>query len=295
MIHLHTVLQPSFDDLSDTLSDFRSSARHDSANGLLRRVTLALEAEPLLGFLKATTPESSFEQWWHERCGGRELTSGYSSIDWPPDRSLRVSLQVEFCHWLVRSDKDVLSFARRHYGSQSKHHADVFRCFADELLAPLIRDIRRLSEHRVLPPILFEAMGRLPDSGDSTLDALLKQACDLFRDPAPDARKQAVEKLWDAWERAKTLRGNDKKQSADDLLRDATDCDDFLRVLNEEANALTRIGNNFYIRHFEVDKAPIRRPEHYDYLFHRLYALLHLLLFSTSKSSASQRLAQGIA
>ncbi len=295
MNQLHSILRPSLKDLSDAVSDFRLSARHDSAKGILRRFTLPLEEEPLLGFLKAAVPESSFEEWWLERCGGRELTSGYSSIDWPAELESRISLQVGLCRCLASNGKDVFVFARRHYGSQSRYHADVFRSFADELLAPLVRDIEKLARHRVLPPVLFEAMGRLPGTGDLILDELLNQACGHFRDPAPESRKLAVEKLWDAFERTKTLRGGDKRQSADDLLREASECDRFLRVLTDEMSALTKIGNEFHIRHFETNRAAIERSEHFDYLFHRLYALLHLLLFSLRTGGTSQIVIQGSA
>ena len=57
----------------------------------------------------------------------------------------------------------------------------------------------------------------------------------------------------------------------------------FRKVLEVEARALTEIGNDFHIRHFETDKTELVYPEHNDYLFHRLFALVHLLLFSRTR------------
>jgi hypothetical protein len=51
----------------------------------------------------------------------------------------------------------------------------------------------------------------------------------------------------------------------------------FRQRLEQEARELTDIGNNFMIRHHESGKIPIHSGEQVDYLFHRLFALIHLL------------------
>jgi hypothetical protein len=71
------------------------------------------------------------------------------------------------------------------------------------------------------------------------------------------------------------------------LLGVASEDKAFRAVLDSEARALTSIGNDFHIRHFEANRAEIARIEHYDYLFHRLFALMYLLLFSRSKDNAA--------
>jgi hypothetical protein len=156
-----------------------------------------------------------------------------------------------------------------------------FEKFAEMILDRIYRDIERLAETRELPPILFEALGALPASGDAKVDDLLRQAVEQFKDPAPEARKAGLDRLWDAWERLKTVEGSgDKKVTTAALLdRVATEAR-FRKLLEDEAVALTAIGNNFHIRHYETSRAPMEEAAHVDYLFHRMFSFLRLLLFS---------------
>ena len=146
------------------------------------------------------------------------------------------------------------------------------------MLRPLRRDLVKIAELRVSPPILAESVAvPLPDTGDSTLDDLLRRARDGFRDPSPATRRLALEKLWDAWERLKTLNGADKKRSTTQMLDRIATEPTFRRLLETEARALTGIGNDFHIRHFEVDRAPLINDAQVDYFFHRMWALLWLV------------------
>ena len=52
----------------------------------------------------------------------------------------------------------------------------------------------------------------------------------------------------------------------------------FRETLEAEATELTRIGNTFRIRHSETSQTPLENDTHVDYLFHRLFGLIHLLL-----------------
>ena len=72
-----------------------------------------------------------------------------------------------------------------------------------------------------------------------------------------DVRRESLEKLWDAWERLKTVEpGRDKRESAGRLLDKAATEPTLRTRLEEEAIALTNIGNTFMIRHTEIDKIP---------------------------------------
>lgn len=75
----------------------------------------------------------------------------------------------------------------------------------------------------------------------------------------------------------------DKKTSAKALLDKAATEPTFRETLEDEARELTRIGNDFTIRHSETDKVPLELSEHVDYLFHRLFALIRLLLRTTGR------------
>jgi hypothetical protein len=99
-----------------------------------------------------------------------------------------------------------------------------------------------------------------------------------------DVRRESLEKLCDAWERLKTLEpGRDKRESAGRLL-DKAAAESTLRArLEDEAIALTNIGNTFMIRHTETDRIPITDSAHIDYLFHRMFSMVRLLLKTSGR------------
>ena len=94
-------------------------------------------------------------------------------------------------------------------------------------------------------------------------------------------RKDSLERLWDAWERIKTvLKPSDKKESISKLLDKCADEPKFRELLETEAKALTNVGNTFHIRHSEIGQIEIHRNIQVDYLFHRLFSMLLLAIKS---------------
>jgi hypothetical protein len=53
--------------------------------------------------------------------------------------------------------------------------------------------------------------------------------------------------------------------------------------LEIEARELNFIGNNLMIRHTEVGKPPIVESAQVDYLFHRMFSMIRLLLKSSGR------------
>ena len=137
---------------------------------------------------------------------------------------------------------------------------------------------------RLAPLVLHEALTSVVFmSGDKDLDALLENARHKFLSHDVQVRRESVEKLWDAWERLKSIENPDNKQDSTTKLLDRASVEPkFRQVLEVEARALSDIGNGFMIRHTEVNKGPIEAGEHVDYLFHRLFAMIRLLLRSTN-------------
>ncbi len=121
-------------------------------------------------------------------------------------------------------------------------------------------------------------------TGDDVLDGLLERARTQFLNPNPAVRRQSLEALWDAWERIKSLElPADKRESTKRLLDKGSNEANFRQVLEDEARMLTAIGNGFMIRHTEVGKTPIADDEHVDFLFHRLFAMVRLLLKKSNR------------
>lgn len=283
MTSLPSILAPSIQDLEDTVADFRD-ASFQSAESVLARFVHQLDEEPMAGFLAAVLPTPQFSAWLEKTQGPIGSMVGSGVLEWPVERNSRVAIQIALCRAIAAKTVRFLDFVHSYYYSGRKL-SDHVEAFASRLLNPLLRDISRLTESRLVPPVLFEAMGHLPTSGDATLDSLLRDACVRFKDPAPKARAEATEKLWDAWERLKSLEVQGNKRLSVALLLDRASPEPTFRgYLESEAKSLTEIGNAFHIRHFETDKVSISQPEQFDYLFHRLYALMHFLLFSRKRS-----------
>lgn len=127
------------------------------------------------------------------------------------------------------------------------------------------------------------------DTSDSILNSLLETARRKYFSPHLETRLEAVEKLWDAWERLKTIEDpSDKKASIGKLFDKATTNSMFKDALNSEALALTNIGNNFMIRHTEIGKVPIESSQQVDYLFQRMFSLIYFLLGGTTHTSSTE-------
>lgn len=133
---------------------------------------------------------------------------------------------------------------------------------------------------RLVSPVLSEQLASATfATGDVEMNTLLETARKKFLDANPVVRLEALEKLWDAWERLKTiLPGADKRVSAAMLLDQASVEPKFRDVLESEAKTITIIGNTFQIRHSETSQVPLKDSTHVDYLFHRLFALIWMLL-----------------
>jgi hypothetical protein len=142
------------------------------------------------------------------------------------------------------------------------------------------------SVKRLLPTPLADITAQTEFStGDSDTDALLSRAVALPTSREPDAHQDAIEKLWDAFERIKTLEPGDKKQSVETLLTGAKtpNAAMFNEMVKNEFRALTELGNKHRIRHSETDKEPIPSRREAEYLFHRVFALLRYILLQTDR------------
>ena len=128
--------------------------------------------------------------------------------------------------------------------------------------------------------MLRESLGSAVfQTGDDVLDGLLETARSKFLSHDPNVRRESLEKLWDAWERLKTLdTPSNKRLSIQNLLDQVASEPTYRSVLESEARALTEIGNTFQIRHHEVGKPSVSVDTQVDYLFHRLFAFILLIL-----------------
>lgn len=233
------------------------------------------------------TNESSFWQAMQAEIRGMPERPWYATPEGPP-RTLDILDMLEFCWRCVGKPE------QRGYHKYFGHHHLSFDIEAGraEFTEAVNRIFRRnglvyeLTSagriERLAPPVLRERLAssrfRTPDS---ELNRMLETARAKFLDPDEAVRRESLEALWDAWERLKTLGvGADKKTQVIALL-DTTagpSSPKFRESLEREARELTWIGNNLQIRHSEVTQERLSQSAHVDYLFHRLFGLVLLVL-----------------
>ena len=192
---------------------------------------------------------------------------------------------LEFCHRHVAQPIPLVfhKFPRHHHLTfdravgQAAFRAQINLILSRNGLAYELRDdgtVQRLS-----PPVLREALtSAVFRTGDKALDSLLEQARTRFLSPNLEIRRESLEKLWDAWERLKTLDTPDKKRGIAQLLDKASINAIFRELLDKHAQDLTDMGNTFRIRHAETRTVPIEDGAQVDYFFHRLFSMIQLLL-----------------
>jgi AbiJ N-terminal domain 3 len=114
----------------------------------------------------------------------------------------------------------------------------------------------------------------LASIGEVGLKELLQEASRYYE---KENLSIAVEKLWDAFERLKTYYSPtlDKKKSVNKITENMSgNIEPFKELFEKEFHELTRIGNNFRIRHHETTKVDIEDIRHYDYFYKRCLSLV---------------------
>lgn len=132
--------------------------------------------------------------------------------------------------------------------------------------------VRRLTS----PAVQEQLRHRLPPTRDARFDELVEQAVAKFTHPDSRVRREALQDLWDAFERMKTILDADKRRGAAALIRaaTATATSEEASLLEDEMTELTKIGNRFRIRHHET-AAVEPSLGLVDHLFGRMYALVY--------------------
>ncbi len=147
-------------------------------------------------------------------------------IAWPlqpdvvPD-TLRALDTVEFFYRLVSEPRERIRhdyFAHEHFIGFNSHRA------RSEYITDVNRILRR-NRHpyelqtdgriaRLAPSVLREMLSQgVFNTGDAELDGLLETAREKFLSPDLKTRRESLEKLWDAWERLKTVENSETTTS----------------------------------------------------------------------------------
>ena len=120
----------------------------------------------------------------------------------------------------------------------------------------------------------------ISEIAEKGLKELLNEANNYYK---AGNKQIAVEKLWNAFERLKTYYSPtlalDKTASANKIIDDMSNSNaDFKNMYETEFRALTKIGNDFRIRHHETTKVDITDSRQYDYFYKRCLALISVAI-----------------
>ena len=165
---------------------------------------------------------------------------------------------------------------------QKSFRRDINRIFEREKIAFELNEEGMIT--RIGAPIISDAIHYATfHTGDDDLDSMLETARSKFISRDPAERNEALKDLWDAWERLKTIENPSDKKDSTAILLDQVADGELRQSLEKETRELTDIGNKFQIRHSEVDQVPLTESHHVDYLFHRMFSLVHMLLVTTGR------------
>ena len=180
----------------------------------------------------------------------------------------------------------------RHYHIKFSHSDESFNEFQRDInsLFEMLGLNYHLTENKIIERItdtddlIEEARNidsKMPEEG---IRQLVREAVNLYQKAKPSDNHLATEKIWDALERLKTIYVSsdiDKKRSAEMIIDKVSQgISSFSQLLNDEYLSLTKIGNNFRIRHHEMDKIDIPSDDFYDYFFNRCLSLILLTVKS---------------
>lgn len=197
---------------------------------------------------------------------------------------------LDFIEFMFENVRDILKGDYHkffnHYHITTKTTSVIREQFKDEINASFEKtgllytlnmngEVERIVENSVISADILNSVSTIKEQGTKEL---LQEALALYRSHDSNASRDAVEKLWDAFERLKTYYAQmDKKTSSKTIINDMADgSSDYISLFEEEFQKLTKIGNSFRIRHHETNKIDITDRRYYDYFFNRCLSLIAL-------------------
>jgi hypothetical protein len=222
------------------------------------------------------------------RAFGLALKAEIPELDWPfnertipPTLAVLDLLEFIYRHASAPRERDYHSFYRHSHFTfdvdkgRDEMWEQINRLLARGGMAYELDGYGKI-ERLASPAVEVQLERELPPTRDQEFDNLLATAIAKYRSPEIAVRREALEQLWDAFERSKTILEGKKKTGAKALVRVATEGADpaEAKLVEAEMRELTGIGNSFRIRHHETGVAEMSDAL-VDQLFARMYAFLY--------------------
>jgi hypothetical protein len=185
-------------------------------------------------------------------CGthARKLSLGIQSmipgLDWPLEPETLPNLYValdllEFCYTKISKPANENSWHKflSHYHYEEFDASAAKTCFVNQIEDIFRRNgiafrFNQVGEiERIPDSVLAKPLSEPIATGDEALDELLRRAREMFMSHVQSTRADAVEKLWDAFERVKTLDLPDKKASMRILLAEVAENESLVHTIEK--------------------------------------------------------------
>lgn len=156
--------------------------------------------------------------------------------------------------------------------------------FEDEVNAIISKYGYKLVDKKIQLIVFFQVAIEFPQN-DTSLRQLLQLSQSFVRENNSNKLQLAIEKIWDAFERIKTIYGTDKKKSLSELKEKVSGgSEEIAFFLEEEFVFLSKIGNKYQIRHFERGKKEFQSDEMKKYFYNRCASLVNLCISHLNNS-----------
>lgn len=118
----------------------------------------------------------------------------------------------------------------------------------------------------------------LPNTVEEGIKNLIIESKIYINKDSYSEKKIALDKLWDAFERLKTIENSNKKVSTDMIISKVSNTEEIYDLINSEFEELTTIGNSYLIRHSEIKQNMLPDYHIIEYLYFRMLSLISLVL-----------------
>lgn len=120
--------------------------------------------------------------------------------------------------------------------------------------------------------------GSISNTAEEGIKNLIIESKIYINKDSYSEKKIALDKVWDAFERLKTIEDSNKKIFTEAIISKVSNTDEIQDLIKSEFKELTTIGNSYSIRHSEIKQSMLPDSHVIEYLYFRMLSLISLVL-----------------